>query len=190
MLELFRGGGTSRPSTSDVRYAFCASRVRRPARTTSGAAHRALPRAAGSPHHEPQPAMHAVALAHEPDRAGLAIECIQIRAEVCDPWTQDAISSSKCKRGKPASIQGNHDDHQKATSGVHARSTRRQSMPSRSIDSCARLSRTTPLSAFGQMKRPRSRRLANRQRPSPSHQRSFTMSPLRLRNTNTCPENG
>jgi hypothetical protein len=32
-------------------------------------------------------------------------------------------------------------------------------MPSSSIDSCARLSETTPFSACGQMKRPRSRRL-------------------------------
>ena len=111
-------------------------------------------------------------------------------AEVCDPWTQYAITSSKCKRGKPASIQGNHDDHQTATSGVHVRSTRRQSMPSRSIESCARLRCTVPLSAFGQMNRPRSRRLANRHKPSPSHHRSFTMSPRRPRNTNTCPENG
>src|ERR1700740_384668 len=96
----------------------------------------------------------------------------------------------RCIRGKPASIQGNQHDHQTATSGAEVRSTLRQSMPSRSIDSWARLSRTTPLSAFGQMNRPRSRRLANRHKPSPSHQRSFTMSPLRPRNTNTCPENG
>ena len=35
----------------------------------------------------------------------------------------------------------------------------RQSMPSSSIESCARLNETAPFSACGQMKRPRSRRL-------------------------------
>jgi len=39
----------------------------------------------------------------------------------------------------------------------------RQSMPSSSIDNCARLNDTTPWSALGQTKRPRSKRLANRQ---------------------------
>jgi hypothetical protein len=91
--------------------------------------------------------------------------------------------------GKPASIQGNHDRHHTATSGVQVRSTRLPSIPSRSIESCARLSRTVPPSALGQMNRPRSRRLAIRQRPSPSHYSSLTMSPLRPRNTKTCPEN-
>src|SRR6185503_3695371 len=120
----------------------------------------------------------------------LAIKCIEILQRCAIHGSQYAIRSSKRKRGKPASILRNHDDHQTATSGVHVRSTLRQSMPSRSIESCARLSRTTPLSAFGQMNRPRSRRLANRQSPSPSHQRSLTISPRLPRNTKTCPENG
>ena len=118
------------------------------------------------------------------------VEHVQIRKRMRDPWTQYAITMDAVHRGKPASIQGNHDDHQIATSGVHVRSTLRQSMPSKSIESCARLSCTVPLSAFGQMNRPRSRRLANRHRPSPSHHKSLTMSPRRPRNTNTCPENG
>ncbi len=44
-----------------------------------------------------------------------------------------------------------------ATSGVHVLSTRRQSIPSRSIESWARLSRTVPLSAFGQINLPRTK---------------------------------
>ena len=49
-----------------------------------------------------------------------------------------------------------------ATDGALVRTGRLQSMPSSSIDSCARLNDTAPWSACGQMKRPRSRRLANR----------------------------
>src|ERR1051326_9350979 len=45
-----------------------------------------------------------------------------------------------------------------ATDGVLVRTGRRQSMPSSSMDSCARLNDTAPCSACGQMKRPRSRR--------------------------------
>ena len=56
--------------------------------------------------------------------------------------------------------------------------------------SCARVRQTVPSVACGQMNRPRSRRLANRHSPSPSHHKSFTMSPLRPRKTKTCPENG
>jgi hypothetical protein len=80
--------------------------------------------------------------------------------------------------------------NQTAICGVNVLSGLLQSIPSRSIDSCARLRETVPLSAFGQMNRPRSKRLENKQRPSPSHHRSFTMSPLRPLNTKTCPENG
>ena len=87
-----------------------------------------------------------------------------------------------------ASIQGNHDNHQTATSGVTMRSTLRQSMPSRNIESCARLRCTVPLSAARPDRRPRSGSYANRHRPSPSHQISITISPLRPRNTNTCPK--
>src|SRR5690606_36411987 len=77
-----------------------------------------------------------------------------------------------------------------ATCGVCVRCGRRQSMPSNSIDNCARLKCTTPLSACGQMNRPRSSRLANKHKPSPSHHSSFTRSPRRPRNTNNWPENG
>lgn len=65
---------------------------------------------------------------------------------------------------------------------------RRQSMPSSSIDNWARVSETVPPSAFGQMKRPRSRRFTNRQSPSPSHQSTLIKSPRRPRKTKTCPE--
>src|SRR5947207_457738 len=74
--------------------------------------------------------------------------------------------------------------------GSQVRSGRRQSMPSSSIDNCARVSETVPLVACGQTKRPRSSRLANRHNPSPSYQRTLIRSPRRPRNTNTCPENG
>src|SRR5580698_9147064 len=74
--------------------------------------------------------------------------------------------------------------------GVAVRIGLRQSMPSSSIESCARLSETTPLSACGQTNRPRSRRLANRHRPSPSHHSTFTRSPRLPRKTNTWPEYG
>src|SRR6266571_932015 len=47
--------------------------------------------------------------------------------------------------------------------GSQVRSGRRQSMPSSSIDNCARVSATVPLVACGHTKRPRSKRLANRQ---------------------------
>ena len=40
------------------------------------------------------------------------------------------------------------------------------------------------------MNRPRSRRFENRHNPSPSNQRTFTMSPRRPRKTKTWPENG
>jgi hypothetical protein len=46
-----------------------------------------------------------------------------------------------------------------ATDGVLVRTGRLQSMPSSSIDNCARLKDTAPCWACGQMKRPRSRRL-------------------------------
>ena len=70
-------------------------------------------------------------------------------------------------------------------SGVCVRTGRRQSMPSNSIDNCARVSATVPDSAFGQMKRPRSSRFANRHNPSLSHQSSLIRSPRRPRKTNT-----
>jgi hypothetical protein len=44
--------------------------------------------------------------------------------------------------------------------GVQVRSGRRQSMPSSSIDNCARVNKTVPLVACGDTKRPRSSRLA------------------------------
>src|SRR5215467_12951685 len=44
--------------------------------------------------------------------------------------------------------------------GSQVRSGRRQSMPSNNMDSCAPVSATVPLVAFGHTKRPRSRRLS------------------------------
>src|SRR5262249_8948136 len=49
---------------------------------------------------------------------------------------------------------------------------------------------TVPLSACGQMKRPRSSRFANKHNPSPSHHNNLIRSPRRPRKTKTCPENG
>ena len=74
--------------------------------------------------------------------------------------------------------------------GCHVRSGCRQSMPSSSIENCAALSETLPLSACGQTKRPRSRRLVNRHMPSPSLHSNFTRSPRRPRNAKTWPLNG
>src|SRR5215471_21510002 len=74
--------------------------------------------------------------------------------------------------------------------GSHVRSGRRQSIPSNSIDNCARVRETLPSVACGQTKRPRSNRFANRHNPSPSNQRTLIRSPRRPRNTNTCPDNG
>jgi hypothetical protein len=53
-----------------------------------------------------------------------------------------------------------------AMAGAAVRIGRRQSIPSSSIESCARLNETTPLSACGHTKRPRSRRFANRHKAS------------------------
>jgi hypothetical protein len=79
-------------------------------------------------------------------------------------------------------------DAQPASSGRQVRCGIRQSIPSSSIDSWARLSTTTPSSARGQTNRPRSRRLANRHSPSPSHHNSLTRSPRRPRKQNTWPQ--
>jgi hypothetical protein len=54
--------------------------------------------------------------------------------------------------------------HYAARSGA-VRMGRRQSMPSRSIDSCAGLSDADPLFACGRMKRPRSSRLGRQAQP-------------------------
>jgi hypothetical protein len=53
--------------------------------------------------------------------------------------------------------------------GSHVRSGRRQSMPSSSIDNCARVSETVPPVACGHTKRPRSSRLANRDEMAQAH---------------------
>ena len=76
-----------------------------------------------------------------------------------------------------------------ANCGSQVRTGRRQSMPSNSIDRCARVRETVPF-ACGHTKRPRSSRFANKHKPSPSHQSTLIRSPRRPRNTNTCPENG
>jgi hypothetical protein len=89
-----------------------------------------------------------------------------------------------------ASSLREHYDVYKADVGFQVRSGRRQSIPSRSIDSCACVNATEPLLACGQTKRPRSSRLASKHRPSPVHHSSLIRSPLRPRNTNTWPLNG
>ena len=78
----------------------------------------------------------------------------------------------------------------KAEVGFQVRSGRRQSMPSSSVDSCAWVSATEPLLACGQMKRPRSSRLACKHKPSPLHHSNLIRSLRRPRNTNTWPLNG
>jgi hypothetical protein len=65
-----------------------------------------------------------------------------------------------------------------------------QSMPSSSIDNCARRKETVPVVAWGHTKRPRSSRFWNRHSPSPSNQSNFTVSPRRPRKAKTCPEYG
>src|SRR5262249_29603107 len=77
-----------------------------------------------------------------------------------------------------------------ANRGSHVRCGRRQSMPSNNIESCARVRQTTPAEACGQTNFPRSRRLQNKHRPSPSNQMSFTRSPRRPRKMNTWPDIG
>src|SRR5678816_1182538 len=77
-----------------------------------------------------------------------------------------------------------------AMRGCHVRSGWRQSIPSSSIESCAALSETLPLSACGQTKRPRSSRFVSMHMPSPSLHSNFTRSPLRPRNAKTWPLNG
>jgi len=64
-----------------------------------------------------------------------------------------------------------------AICGVHVLSGLRQSMPSSSIDNCARVSATVPSLACGQMNRPRSNRFANRHRPSSSAHKILIVSP-------------
>ena len=54
---------------------------------------------------------------------------------------------------------------QPANVGAHVRSGRRQSMPSRSINTCADVSATVHVAVTGQTKRPRSIRFENRQSP-------------------------
>ena len=77
-----------------------------------------------------------------------------------------------------------------AICGDQVRSGLRQSMPSSSIDNCARVNATVPSFACGQMKRPRSSRFANKHRPSSSAHKILIVSPRRPRKTKTCPENG
>jgi hypothetical protein len=66
-----------------------------------------------------------------------------------------------------------HAAHSPAISGRHVRTGIRQSMPSVSIDSCDGVSDTMPSRACGQMKWPRSSRLAYSTRPWPSQNRIF-----------------
>src|SRR3954454_5194345 len=98
--------------------------------------------------------------------------------------------SSECSGQKPHEHRRIFIVTHTAISGVHVLCGLRQSIPSSSIESCARDRHTVPSVACGQMNRPFSNRFANRHRPSPSNQRHFTMSPLRPRNKKTWPENG
>jgi len=128
---------------------------------------------------------HPGAHGRESDRADLAIERLQIRQRCAIHGSQYSISSGKYKRGKAASIHRNHDDHQTATSGVRVRSPLRQSIPSRSIDSCARLRHTNSTLGLRPDESAASRRLrTDRVHPSPSHHSSLTISPRHPRNTN------
>jgi len=128
---------------------------------------------------------HPGAHGRESDRADLAIERLQIRQRCAIHGSQYSISSGKYKRGKAASIHRNHDDHQTATSGVRVRSTLRESIPSRSIDSCARLRHTNSTLGLRPDESAASRRLrTDRVHPSPSHHSSLTISPRHPRNTN------
>ena len=77
-----------------------------------------------------------------------------------------------------------------ADNGSHVLCGCRQSMPSKSIDNCARVNDTVPLVACGHTKRPRSNLFWKRQRPSPSNHKSLIKSPRFPLNTKTCPENG
>ena len=77
-----------------------------------------------------------------------------------------------------------------AARGRHVRCGARQSIPSKSIDSCAGVSATFPSFAEGQTNRPFSSRFRNMQAPWPSHQMTLTRSPRRPRKTNRCPANG
>src|SRR5580704_4289897 len=77
-----------------------------------------------------------------------------------------------------------------ASSGRQVRAGIRQSMPSSNIDSCAGVRKTAPSLAWGQTKRPFSRRFANRQRPCPSHHNTLIRSPRRPRKTSRWPPKG
>src|SRR6185503_7860833 len=77
-----------------------------------------------------------------------------------------------------------------AICGCQVRAGCLQSMPSSSIESCARVRETEPLSACGQTNRPRSRRLAKRHKPSPSNQSTLIRSPRLPRKTKMCPVKG
>ena len=82
-----------------------------------------------------------------------------------------------------------------ALAGRHVRSGTRQSIPSSSIESWADVMWILPSMAWGQTKRPRSRRLVKRHAPPalpdrPSHQTILIKSPRRPLKTNKCPEYG
>ncbi len=91
------------------------------------------------------------------------------------------------QRGAPESLCRTD---QQAACGDQVRSGARQSIPSKSIESCAAVSDAEPSFACGHTNRPRSRRLAKRHRPWPSHHRSFTRSPRRPLKAKTAPPCG
>lgn len=78
----------------------------------------------------------------------------------------------------------------KALRGRAVCTSARQSNPSSSSPNCAAVSETAPSCACGQIKRPCSKRLANRHSPPLVHHKALSKCPRRPRNKNTCPENG
>ncbi len=97
----------------------------------------------------------------------------------------DSRSARQCE-----SYSAGFADKLPTVNGRHVRCGARQSMPSRSIDSCAGLTVTLPSEAAGQTYLPFSRRLENMHAPWPSHHTILMRSPRRPRKTNRCPEYG
>lgn len=68
---------------------------------------------------------------------------------------------------------------QPADTGCQVRDGIRQSIPSSSIENCAGVNVTDPSRVIGHTNRPLSSRFANRQKPWPSQNKTFTRSPRR-----------
>ena len=127
------------------------------------------------------------------------------RTEQLDPWLHDYNfhrPHASPKLNTPASRTGLSENnlstlHKESRTqpytviaGCQVLSGLHQSIPSSSIESCARVSETLPLSACGHTNRPRSSRFENRQSPSPSNHNSLIKSPRRSRKAKTWPESG